>query len=248
MDFIPPLGIEDLGPYQVNSRREIALLLRGIQDEKQLIRMIFKNGAESILTSVLEVDEAGNRLTLDCAPDQQQNDRIVSSDNISFETSLDRIRIMFFTTRVVHCVHDGRPALRMTLPSSMIRLQRREFYRVRTPRTPIRIPIKTDEGLVEVTAYLRDISAGGISVMDEQMVLDSTIGRIYEDCRITLSDNSVIIASIVIRNTYELKMANDRKVRVLGFQFHALPNRVNLQLQRYITKIEREQNAKSIGR
>jgi len=248
MNFIPPIGIEDLGPYQVSSRREIILLLRGIKDEKQLISMVFNNGSEAIVTSILEIDEAENRLIVDCSPDPAQNDRIVSSDNIAFETTLERIRILFFTSRIVNCMHDGQPALRLALPSSMIRLQRREFYRVRTPRTPIRIPVTTDDGLSEVTCHLRDISAGGISIMDEQMLLDNTIGRVYEDCRITLADNSIIITSIEIKNSYEVKLANDKKARVLGFQFYALPNRTKMLLQRYISKVEREQNAKNINR
>jgi flagellar brake protein len=248
MDFNPPIGIEDLGPYQVNSRREIIHLLRGIKEDKQLVRMIFNNGSEAIVTSILDIDEAGNRVIVDCAPEQQQNDRIVSSDNISFESTLNRIRIMFFSSRLVNCHHAGKPALRMALPSNIIRLQRREFYRVRTPRTPIRIPVMTNEGLSEVTAYLRDISAGGISIMDERMALDNTVGRVYEDCRITLSDNSIIITSIEIKNSYELLLENDMKARVLGFQFYAIPSQTKMLLQRYISKVEREQNAKTTNR
>ena len=248
MGIISNLGIEDLGPYKVTSRREVITLLRGIQETNQLIRMVFNNGSEAIVTTILEIDEAENRIVVDTAPDPEQSDRIVSSDNISFETALERIRILFFTSRVTNCIFDGKPALRMALPSSMIRVQRREFYRVRTPRTPVRIPIMTENGMTEITTYMRDISAGGISILDEEMALNISVGGVFEDCRITLADKSVIIADLEVRNSYEIQLGNGKPARVLGVQFYAVQNQTKMQLQRYITRIEREQNAKALNR
>ena len=248
MSIISHIGIEDLGPYKVHSRREVLLLLRGIQSTNEPIRMVFNNGSEVVITAILEIDEAEDRVVIDAAPMQEQTDRAVSSDNISFETALDRIRVLFFTTRVTNCIHKGKPALRFALPSSMIRVQRREFYRVRTPRTPVRVPIPAEEGRNEITVYMRDISAGGISILDEEAALDTTVGQVYEDCRITLSDKSIIIADLEVRNAYEIRQANGKLARILGVQFYALPNQTRMLLQRYITRIEREQNAKTLNR
>jgi len=241
------MDIEDLGPYQVYSRREILLLLRSIMSSNQLVRLVFNNGTEAIVTTILEIDDTNNRVIVDCAQNHQQNQRIVDSDNISFETMLDRIRILFFATHIDSCTYDGQPALHFSLPSSLIRLQRREFYRVRTPRTPVYIPVETEDGTMEVRTYLQDLSAGGIWLLDEQAKLDNTIGRVYEDCRIILADKTLIVTSLQVRNSQDNTLPSGKIVRRLGCQFMGMPNKTLLSLQRFITKIEREQNAKSIS-
>src|SRR3569833_640293 len=100
-------GIEDLGPYRVHSRREIVSLLRSVSSHNQLVRMIFSNGNESIMTSILLVDEESGGVILDVAPGAMQNQRILDSSNISFETALERIRILFFTETIERVECDG---------------------------------------------------------------------------------------------------------------------------------------------
>ncbi|MBS1186268.1 MAG: hypothetical protein H6R04_286 [Burkholderiaceae bacterium] len=248
MNYLRSIGIEDLGPYQVHSRREIIMLLQGIRESKQLVRMIFNNGSEAIVTTILEIDGDSDRVYIDCGPERAQNQRIVDSDNVSFDTSLDRIRIVFFTTSLDGCMHDGKPAFYFSLPSSLIRLQRRENYRIRTPRSSVELFLETEEGgKQKFSAYLHDISAGGIGLLDEQMLLDNSFGCLYTNCRITLSDKSVIVADLQVRNSQEISLANGKKVRRIGCQFVQMSNRTMVEVQRYITKIEREQNARTIS-
>ncbi|MBS1169184.1 MAG: flagellar brake protein [Burkholderiaceae bacterium] len=246
MNYLRSIGIEDLGPYQVHSRREIIMLLQGIMESKQLVRMAFNKGSEAIVTTILEVDDESDRVVIDCGPDRTQNQRIVDSDNVSFDTSLDRIRIVFFTTSLDVCLHDGKPAFCFSMPANLIRLQRRETYRIRTPRSTVELFLETEEdGKQRFTAYLHDISAGGVGLLDEQMLLDDSFGCRYTNCRIMLSDKSVIIADLQVRNSQEISLANGKKIRRIGCQFTQMPNRTMVEVQRYITKIEREQNART---
>ena len=247
MSSVRPIGIEDLGPYQVYSRREIITLLRSIKKANQLVRMTFHDGSESIVTSILDVDEAQSWVIVDCAQSKSQNQRALDSNNISFETLLDRIRILFFTTRLDTCLFEEQPAFRFALPASLIRLQRREFYRVRTPRSPILVNMETEDGMIEVKTYLQDLSAGGVGLLDDHMRLDNTIGRVYENCSITLADKNVVVASLQVRNSQDIPLASGRVVRRLGCQFVGLPKKSLMALQRFITKIERETNAKLLG-
>lgn len=251
MTFQTDFGIEDLGPYQVHSRREIISLLRNIGERNQLVRMIIKGGTESIMTSILKVDEANNTVIIDCAPGQLQNQRILQSDNLSFETLLEHIRILFFVTHVDSCVYENLPAFCFTVPASLIRLQRREFYRVLTPvtnpvRCTIQVPHELEEGSTTVVVTLQNVSGGGIGIVDEKKQLDNTIGRIYKDCRIDLPGGAVV-ATLQIRNSYEVTLTNGKSIRRLGCLFIDLPKPMMAAVQRYITKLERELNAKATG-
>src|SRR6185312_2999488 len=214
-------GVVDFSPYQIHSRREIIALLHALQERNQLVSLLINGGAEAVVTSILHVDEEQNKVIVDSAPSNLLNERITQSDNISFETFLDSIRILFFATRIERCIYDHLPALRLALPPYMIRLQRREFYRVATPvANPVRclVPVATQENpqAAPVSTYLQNISAGGVALVDEKKALDNTIGKVFKNCRIDLPGGNAVTTSLQVQNTHELTFANGRSIRRLG--------------------------------
>jgi c-di-GMP-binding flagellar brake protein YcgR len=244
--------VADFSPYQIHSRREIISLLRSLQDKNQLVSLLINGGKEAVVTSILHVDDVDNTVIIDGAPTNLLNERIVESDNISFETVLDHIRILFFTEQIKRCTYDNLPALQFTLPDTMVRLQRRDFYRVSTPViNPIRCAVQmTDEDhkpTTTVPVTLQNISAGGIAIVDEKKLLDNTIGKVYKNCRIDLPGGSPVMADLEIRNSQELTFASGKSIRRLGCMFVNLPRPMLAAVQRYITKLEREQNARATG-
>lgn len=241
---------QELSPYQVQSRREILSLLRSLQQQRQLITMLVNGSPEAVITSVLGVDEVNNVLYIDCASNAAMNRKIVESDNISFETVLDRIRILFFASQLQECTYEGLPALWMPVPDSVIRLQRREYYRVPTPiSNPVRctIPVQHELGTETVTLTLINVSGGGIALIDEKKALDATFGTIYHDCRIHLPGNTVVVTALQIRNSQDVTLPTGKSVRRIGCLFIELPPAMLSAIQRYITKLERDQNAKMAG-
>lgn len=252
MSFNTKFGTEDVSPYQVHSRREIIGLLRAMHERNQLVSMQ-AGGGDAVVTSVLDVDEDAGLVVIDRAPGRLVNQRILDSDNVSFETVLDNIRIMFFAEKVGECLYDGSEALYIRIPASMVRLQRREHYRVPTPvASPVRctITIPPDEhghGGATVVVTLKDISGGGIGVIDDKKLVDNTVGRNYKDCRIDLPGTGSVVCTLQVRNSADLTLAGGRSIRKLGCMFVDLPNATMATIQRYITKLERERNAKATG-
>jgi c-di-GMP-binding flagellar brake protein YcgR len=244
----------DMSPYQVHSRREIIKLLRSLVEHRQMINMVANRGDAAIVTSVLEVDEDAGSVIIDCAQRELINDRLLASDNISFETTLEQIRILFFAVQVESCMHDNAPALRIALPQTLVRLQRREFYRVPTPvinpaSCTISIPQDdSDLAVHTIRLVLHNVSGGGVAVIDEHAALDGTIGHVYRNCRIDLPGGTLVVATLQLRNLQELRLPNGKQVRRMGCVFVDLPHAMLAAIQRYITKLEREQNARAAGR
>jgi len=251
MSFNTKFGTEDVSPYQVHSRREILSLLRAMHERNQLVSMQ-AGGADTVMTSVLDVDEDAGLVVIDRAPSKLVNQRILDSDKVSFETLLDNIRIIFFADRVGECLYDNAPALYIAVQSSVIRLQRREHYRVATPvanpvRCAITFPPNADgNGGGTAVVTLKDISGGGIGVVDEKKLLDNTIGRVYKNCRVELP-GAPLSCTLQIRNSNDLQLSNGKSIRKLGCMFVDLPAPMAATVQRYITKLERERNAKATG-
>ncbi len=246
----PSLGTENQSPYQVESRREILALLRGFKEKAQLISMIINNGSEAFITSVLAIDDTQNQLIVDSAPDNMANQRVIDSPVVFFDGLLDRISIQFSSSKLQRVQFEGRPALQLTIPTSVIRLQRRENYRINTPvSTPIRciIPVETEGTLEKARFSLVDISCGGVALLDDRRLLDLTVGTIYDESEIDLPTIGLLETQLEIRNSQELTLLNGKTTRRVGCAFKNLSNRTLTNVQRYIMKLERERNARLTG-
>jgi len=243
-------GLENWHDYEVESRREIIALLRGIGEKKQLIRMLMRGESEVCVSSILEVDAENNCVILDRSINEEQNRHMVAGGGISFETTLDKIRILFSSEKIEECTFENMQALKIALPATLIRLQRREYYRMATPLgNPVRvlIPLPFDLG-GQVTPFpLADISCGGIAILDNKLMLGDAIGKNYPGCRIDLPDIGQVLTTLQIRNSLDMTLLNSKLNRRLGCQFTDLPRPMLAHVQRYITKLERERNARIAG-
>jgi flagellar brake protein len=236
--------------YEVESRREIVALLRQIAEKNQLVRMLVKGESDVCVTSLLKVDPDTDTIVLDRSVNAEQNLRIAASAQVRCETSLDKIRILFALENLREIAFDGGSALRADIPKSLIRLQRREYYRMQTPvSTPVMatIPLPADLGGGTASFPLGDISVGGIAILDNQHRLGTTVGATFAGCRIELPEIGAVTCSLQIRNSLDMTLLNNKTTRRLGCQFVDI-SRGNLAgVQRYITKLERERNAKLAG-
>lgn len=242
--------LENWHDFEVESRREIIALLRSIGEKNQLIRMLIHGESDVCVTSILEVNADHNTVILDCSINPEQNQRILAAKALSYETTLDKIRILFGSERVEKCTFEGSPALKIALPATLIRLQRREFYRMVTPvSNPVRvlIPLPAELGGGSNSFPLADISCGGIAILDNKLMLGDTIGKNYIDCRLELPETGTVTTSLQIRNSIDLTLLNNKSNRRLGCQFIDIPRQALNHVQRYITKLERERNARIAG-
>lgn len=241
--------LESLEQYQVGSPREIVALLRQIGDKNQLVRMLIDGQDDVCITSILGVDEANNNVILDRSIDRAQNERIVNASHVACETALDKIRILFELDYVCSCSWQGDAALRAPLPASLIRLQRREYYRMETPVTT---PVKATVPLPALdTGFgvfpLHDISVGGVALLDNRLELEDLLGKVITGVQLELPDIGVITTSLEIRNVHEVTMLNNKVSRRLGCEFYDISRGSLAAVQRYITRLERERNARLAG-
>lgn len=241
--------LENWHDYEVQSRREIVALLRQIGEKKQLIRMKIKGEADVCVTSILDVDADDGVFILDRSINREQNERIVNARSVLCETFLDKIRILFSVSGVQDTEFKGSGALLAQIPESLIRLQRREFYRMPTPVTnpvPALLPLPLDLG-GQASFPLADISCGGVALLDHKLVLNSAIGQTFTNCRIDLPEIGPVTTSLQVRNALDVTMLNNKTSRRIGCMFVDISRGNMAAVQRYITKLERERNAKLAG-
>ncbi len=242
--------LENWHDYEVVSRKEIISLLRSIGEKNQLIRMLIHGEGDVCVTSILDVLPDTNTVVLDCSINKDQNQRILYAKKVGFETTLDKIRILFKSETVQEIAFEGSPAFRIDIPETMIRLQRREYYRMATPvSNPVRatIPLPEELGGGSGVFPLADISCGGIAILDNKLILGNTIGHNYPNCRIDLPEVGTVMTTLQVRNSLDMTLLNSKTNRRLGCEFVDISRGNLANVQRYITKLERERNARIAG-
>jgi c-di-GMP-binding flagellar brake protein YcgR len=94
---------------------------------------------------------------------------------------------------------------------------------------------------------LADISCGGIAILDNKLLLGNEIGQTFEGCRIELPEIGPVTTSLQVRNLLDLTLLNSKTNRRLGCEFVDISRGNMANVQRYITRLERERNARLAG-
>ena len=131
----PPIELardDGLEKFMLRGKRQIAQLLQELIDNRCLISA-HSGGGHSFMTAVLRIDEDRERVVLDASPDADANRRALAAERVQCVTLLDHIRIQFSLTGLSSGQEKSHPALSAPIPKEMLRLQRREFFRLKVP-------------------------------------------------------------------------------------------------------------------
>lgn len=234
--------------YAIWSRSEILHILQSVRDQNVLVNLSTEQTGDVFLSSVIDVDPSGNMLIMDPAQNKAVNDRFVRDQRVMFETTLDQVRVYFKAERVWHCLHKGEAGLCMRIPESVVRLQRRDYFRVRLPATrPVlcAVPAQGESGINKwLAGVVDDISLGGIAMLFNEGEVAAAHGMALKGCRFSLPDIGEIEADLEVRNITSIPLKKGGRKTRLGCQFLALSGAVQAKLQRYIIKLECERRAK----
>lgn len=228
--------------YTVHSRTEILFLLRAIQRRKLLVNLDLPDSRQIVVTSVIAVNPSRNSLILDVARGDALNNELLSGKGAEFITQLDGVSISFATGPVSLCDYEKLPALRIALPASLIRLQRREHFRVPLPiANPVKciVPSMSADEPEPISTNTVDIGCGGVAIAETGGRLGTETGRVLEGCKLLLPETEVIVTTLEVRNSAQIRLQNGAFQTRLGCKFINLPNDMAVMLQRFVMDIER---------
>lgn len=155
----------------------------------------------------------------------------------------DRIKLQFEVgyPRLVEWQH--QPALAVTAPASILRLQRRDHYRLTIPLSqPLSayLPLRPDSD-EEVEVSIIDLSPGGMGILAFIPGLSLLPGARYHRIRIELPHMASVAVDAQVRSRFELVLRNGIRTVRTGFEFRPLPAADRQQIQHYINRIEHSQ-------
>ncbi len=234
--------------YLIHSEIEIVFILRAIMRRNTLVALYFNQGNGFILTSILDIDTHRWEIVLDYGAREELNQQALAAGKLIFVTSQDQVKVQFVCHGIGKIQFDGRNAFSAGIPVSLLRVQRREYYRIATPvLNPLKcaIPLTEGRGAAEVT--LLDISLGGVALIDHHPEIDFEAGATHENCRIVLPGIGALNVTIRVKTTSDVTLKNGLDCKRCGCEFVAMPANMLAMVQRYLMKLERERNAKRAG-
>lgn len=236
----------DLERFAVYSKVEIAAMLRNLGDEGVLMTAYFDAEPGFIVTVVLQVNADFEEVIFDHAVDAIAQKRLLASKHIVFVGFLEHIKVQFVARVAEATQFDDRPAFRIRLPESLLRLQRRDFFRVRPPMSkPAKCLVPYGEtGKQYESLRVLDLSVGGMAVMTYPEKFDLPAGKLIENCYLDLPGVGSIGVSLTVRHIDPVP--KDEKARRCGCEFVDMPPASRVMLQRYINQIDAE-NRKVAG-
>ncbi|SDI04212.1 flagellar brake protein [Propionivibrio dicarboxylicus] len=238
--------------YLLYSRSEILAVLRTLIQKAALITVHFDHGKSFLLTTMLALTDSDTGFILDVGASREMNQRAALADKLILTAVVDKVKVQFSADGLTPIEYEGRPAFQGKLPDAVLRLQRREFFRLSTPiATPVIMSaiIQSPEGSpLSVDIPLFDISGGGVGLMtDPEIAASFERGDPLADCRIQLPDEGLLVANMIVRNKFDVTTRSGGQFVRVGCEFTDTPqSRLNM-VQRYITRIERERKARLSG-
>lgn len=238
-----PLPTKDSDRYLIHHAPEITRILQGIMESKATVAIYGNNGSDFILSSIVALDPEHGFLVLEQGSSQEFNEKLKSSEQVTCVTSQNQVHIQFSGGRLQPDLLGDEQVFRLPVPQELLRVQRREYYRLGTSViNPVKCMIKTEQGFIDTVVV--DISIGGMGVLAYEGAGLLHSGEHYHGCRIALPGAGEFAVSLNVRSTFDLTLKNGRVTHRAGCQFVDLPPSVETEIQRYIIRVERERRAR----
>jgi flagellar brake protein len=232
--------------FLIRSALEVKFVLRTVRERRALIALHLSDNNDMLFTSILQVDGERGDLVLDYPNNESAVRRALAAESVVCTTTHDDVKIQFRCEALRKIRYNGRDELCCNIPDAVLRVQRRNTFRVQTPQAdPLKCVITLPPGSRPATAEVTvlDISCGGVAVIDHHPMLAMDPGAFYDKCRLELPGVGEIEFRMRVRDVHDYTLRNGLTCRRAGCAFVDMPESMMAVVQRYIIQLEREQNA-----
>ncbi|HET6396703.1 MAG TPA: flagellar brake protein [Pseudoxanthomonas sp.] len=242
-----PRDLEDADRYLLRDPREVLRVLQALADAGALISASILPGGLPCPTALLGVDPEAGTVLIDGNRQEAVNQRMAAAEQLLCVSQLERVRIEFRLRGLSRIDAEDGVAFAAPMPESVLKLQRRELYRLALVPGPVVIlAVPPAEGEGEpIQARVLDLSGGGLALSvrdeDERRFQARTV---LEDCVLRLPDTEPLQLRLEVAHLSRQPQPLAGATLRAGCRFLDLPGHVEKQLLQYIFRVERQRNAR----
>lgn len=243
----------DIDKYLVRNPKQVLSYLKILSAEKCLISAAFGvDEKDTFLTAILNIDEKNQVIIIDCGPKQYLNKKLLESAIIKCSTDFQGIKVLFEGRKVKKAGKPGQPAFSVPIPSSIFWVQRRQFYRIKSPLSKnsycsITINDEDSEKQTQLELKLLDLCANGFALLNDFPAESAKLipSAQFENCKLVLEDEDELTISFEVRYKAPHNPNKPGKTERIGCYITNVTPRIESTILRYMQNIEREIKQKS---
>ncbi|MCK5436031.1 MAG: flagellar brake protein [Nitrosomonadaceae bacterium] len=252
-------GVIELSPetennkFRITSKSEILNILQIVMKRNMLTALHFDHNNDFILTSILAIDTELRQMVVDFGEIEKFSRAALYANKVTLVTSQDQSKIQFTCTAIKKIKFEKRNAFSIDLPESLLRIKKRQYYHI-TKSTPkllkciIPLPNEQNSDITGITGItVHDISCGGITLTEQDSLVNLKCGTTYKNCRITLPGIGVLNIAIRVKNTYKVTLENGLNCKHAGCEFINLPQEMLEMIRQYISRLKQEEIKQAIS-
>ncbi|HEX4598266.1 MAG TPA: flagellar regulator YcgR PilZN domain-containing protein, partial [Burkholderiaceae bacterium] len=226
--------------YWLYSKFEIETLIARVCDERLPMTVYWGSNGQFAVTQIMKVDAVHNELHFDMPNTPQQQYQLLEASELTFVAFIESIKLQFTLEAPRRSSDSGYPTFHCAMPDRVLRLQRREYYRVRTPdavSASCLVPYSGDRAQYESLRVL-DVSVGGLAMLAYPRHFDPSQGTVIDRCYLDLPGVGTVTVRLRVAH---VEASHDELSRRCGCEFIDLSPQARMMLQRYVHRIDVEQ-------
>jgi flagellar brake protein len=242
MDTLPFPEAEapDLERYWLYSKFEIDSLIARLCDERVPMTVYWGRDGQFAVTQIMKVDGVRNEVHFDLPNNPEQQMQLLDAGTLVCVAFVESVKLQFTIDSPRRSSEGGYPTFLTAFPDRVLRLQRREYYRVRTPESisaSCLVPYAGDQAQYESLRVL-DVSVGGLAMLAYPRHFDPASGSVIDRCYLDLPGVGTV--TVRMRGAH-VEPSKDGQARRCGCEFVDLSPQARMMLQRYVHRIDVEQ-------
>lgn len=241
----PEAEAPGLERYWLYSKFEIETLFARLCDDRVPMTVYWGANAQFAVTQILKVDAIRNEVHFDLPHAPQQQSQLLEASELVCVAFVDSVKLQFSLMAPRRLSDSGYPAFLCSVPERVLRLQRREYYRVRTPAdlsASCLVPYSGDRTHYESLRVL-DVSVGGLAMLAYPRLFDPAIGGVIDRCYLDLPGVGTVTVRMRVAHVEGVDTEHSRRC---GCEFLDLSPQARMMLQRYVHRIDVEQRQRGV--
>jgi c-di-GMP-binding flagellar brake protein YcgR len=245
--MLPSLSDDEIEErYFLLGRMEILSVLNELILRREPVTVYFNGGRDFYQTTLLEARP--DALVFDLSGDAEINKRLPGSASCIFVSSINGIRVQFAASQSGRFSWGGSDAFWVPLPERMVRVQRRESYRILLPvAKPLMAKLCAGDGSVLGEWPGHDLSVGGLgfsTIGAPPLEVEQEIARL----QLALPGQIAIDCAAQVRHVTPMSERQDGIRYRVGVSFTDLAPATAVAIQRFITRVEHQRRGQDGGR
>jgi len=233
--------------FLIDSQENIISKLFILLKNKCLLTAYYGDNDDSFITTILDIYIKNNLLIFYHSPKQDAIEQLLDSPIITFKTEYLGIKIAFDAIKIAKIQHQGVSVFAIPIPKSILWIEARDFYRVKSPISKssyCRLTLKDQD---PINLKLHDISLVGFSVLNASSEISALMipETHFEQCNLILADTGEDTVSFEVRSKYIINPENSNRIEKIGCKFTRIMPAFENTVQRYMQQIERENRQKN---